>query len=290
VFAHVGRLALRRREIRGSWGNDGRRILMEGAVWSVPEEKILVDEEMARVVRVSKKHDPLVSLAISTAATSGTRLCETYHLRAEDILPDGQVRITSRKRLVLKPEVIEVASGLWLMLKAQAEKVKTGWLFPGGSQPCLIVRRPKFRVYVCPHCRRQIADPSVHKKTGDLKRVFSDHLSIDHKERMEDILQWIDLNSESVREVPVGCTGGHISGRHIQTIWKLATAEAGVMMRGRGFHTTRHYAITRYVEEHEGENPKEAQMFARHASLEMTMRYTHPKQLGKKVRAMKVVA
>jgi integrase len=68
--------------------------------------------------------------------------------------------------------------------------------------------------------------------------------------------------------------------------WRLIVAEAGYAMHGRGFHTTRHYAITQYVDQYDG-NIVEAQQFAGHSSPAITSKYCHPKKLGQRVRAMK---
>src|SRR5579872_2579388 len=120
---------------------------MEGATWKVPTEKVLKEDQMSKVISALRRADPLVWLATATAATSGLRLCEVYHLRAEDVLPEGRIRITRRKKKVLQSEVIGVSEGLHKLLKAQADLVKTGWLFPGRSKGCVIVHRPVFRVY-----------------------------------------------------------------------------------------------------------------------------------------------
>jgi integrase len=258
---------------------------MEG-VWRVPVEKELKPEQMARVLDELHKIDPLAWLAAITAANAALRLCECYHLRAEDILPDFRMRVTIRKKKVLQPEVIGVSKGLYPLLNQRALEVKSGWLFPGKSTPCLIERRPTFKVYACPDCGKQIADPALYRKSADLQRLFQAHLVESDKWELKDAMDWIKMASKSVKEVPVNCTGGHMSGRHIQTCWKFATAAAGVVMKGRGFHTTKHYSITNFVEANPGLNPKVYQSFAHHSSLDMTMRYNHPAELEKKVQDM----
>src|SRR5579862_6396667 len=100
---------------------------MEGAAWKVPVEKVLNVEQMSRVLDEMYKVDPLVWLATVTSANAALRLCETYHLRAEDILPEGRLRITRRKKRVLQPEVIGLSDDLYPLLQKRAAEIKTGW-------------------------------------------------------------------------------------------------------------------------------------------------------------------
>jgi integrase len=258
---------------------------MEGT-WNVPTEKVLDPDQMARVMDVASRHPAIYKLAIMIGANVGLRICEVMHIKAEDVLGGNKLRVTRRKKRVLKSEVIEVNDDIAAILRRCAEEVKTGWLFSGGAKPCKIKRAPAFLEDRCPECKKQIIDRKRTKKKSEQLSAFSMHLINEHGWETERIDAWITKVSKTVIDPVPGCTGGHLHLRTVQMRWRLILAEAGYAMRGRGFHTTRHYAITQYVDQYEG-NIVEAQQFAGHSSPSMTAKYCHPKKLGERVRKMK---
>lgn len=258
---------------------------MEGT-WSVPTEKVLDPGQLAKVMEIAKEHDPKYWLAIAIGANVGLRISEVMHLKAEDVLTCGKLRITRRKKKVLKPEVVEVNDMIAPILWDAAQERGSGWLFPGSSAPCVINRAPAFEEDRCPACKKQIIDRKRTKKKSEQISAFSMHLINEHEWHSERIELWISKVSKVVVDPVPGCDGKHLHLRSVQTRWRLIVAQAGLYMRGRGFHTTRHYAITQYVDQYDG-NLIEAQMFAGHSSPNITAKYCHPKNLGKRVRAMR---
>lgn len=258
---------------------------MEGT-WSVPTEKVLEPDQLAKVMEIAREHDPKYWLAIAIGSNVGLRISEVMHLKAEDVLALGKLRIMRRKKKVLKSEVVEVNDMIAPVLWDAAQERKTGWLFPGSAAPCVIKRAPAFLEDRCPACKKQIIDRKRTEKKAEQISAFSMHLINDHEWESEKIEAWIAKVSKVVVDPVPGCNGNHLHLRSVQTRWRLIVAQAGLYMRGRGFHTTRHYAITQYVDQYDG-NLIEAQMFAGHSSPNITAKYCHPKNLGKRVRAMK---
>lgn len=258
---------------------------MEGT-WNVPTEKVLEPEQLAKVMDIAKTHDPKYWLAIAIGANVGLRISEVMHIKAEDVLTCGKLRITRRKKRVLKPEIVEVNEEIAPILWKCAQEVKAGWLFIGDAKPCLIKRAPSFEEDRCPACKKRIIDRKRTKKKSEQISAFSMHLINEHQWEPEKIEEWIGKVSKVVIDPVPGCSGGHLHLRTVQSRWRLILAEAGFAMRGRGFHTTRHYAITQYVDQYDG-NIVEAQQFAGHSSPAITSKYCHPKKLGERVRKMK---
>lgn len=80
------------------------------------------------------------------------------------------------------------------------------------------------------------------------------------------------------------CNGGHVSKRSVQRRWQLIVARAGLAMRGRGIHCTRHYAISEFYDKHK--DLRAAQLFAGHSSPDMTVKYAQVREMKEKVQAM----
>lgn len=258
---------------------------MEGT-WNVPVEKILTPDQLAKVLEIAKQHDPKYWLAIAIGANVGLRICEVMHIKAEDVLTCGKLRIIRRKKRVLRPEIVEVNEEIAPILWQCAQEVKEGWLFIGDAKPCQIKRSPAFEEDRCPACKKRIIDRKRTKKKGEQISAFSMHLINEHQWEPDQFEKWVAKVSKTVIDPVPGCNGGHLHLRTVQTRWRLILAEAGFAMKGRGFHTTRHYAITQYVDQYDG-NIVEAQQFAGHSSPTMTAKYCHPKKLGERVRKMK---
>lgn len=242
---------------------------MDGAAWKLPVEKILTTEEIVKVLTVAKKNNERHYRFFAIAANTGLRLCEVLHLKCEDYLGQGHLRITRRKKKVLAPEVIDVIPDVSEILEAIKAERKTGWLFPGGSGACVIVRRPQFKEVVCPDCNKQIADPALYKKSSDLKRLFFSHLTQEHKRDAEDVSLWLEHASIVKREKV--CDGKHITKREVQHNWSMTLAEAGLYVPKRGIHSTRHaFAIDFY--EKTGDL-RATQMALGHANIATTTHY-----------------
>lgn len=241
---------------------------LPGAAWSLPLAKIMTPEETRRLLEVAKQNKLRDYRAFAFAANTGLRVSELVHIRKEDILPQGRLRITRRKKKVLNPEIIELSPEFAEVVKSWGTDGE-GWLFPGSARPCQIVRRPKFLEETCPDCGKQIADLNIYRKQGDLKRHFINHLVDVHGREAGEVVEWIDFMAES--KVETICGGGHISTRSLQKRWELARAGAQLNVKGRGIHSLRHgYAIQMYQATN---NLRATQTALGHSSSVITERY-----------------
>jgi integrase len=83
------------------------------------------------------------------------------------------------------------------------------------------------------------------------------------------------------------CEGGHLSLRVIQRDFGLIVAEAGLRMRGRGVHQTRHYFATELYAA--TRDLRATQVALDHASIDMTTRYAHAVEQREKINLVKAV-
>lgn len=212
-----------------------------GLDWS----KIVTKEQKDLAIETTKeKHPEMYHTLFHTLAQSGLRVCEGAHLKCEDLLPGNRLRVTRRKKRVLKPTVIEIFPSLWNFLKKWCEG-KTGYMFPGNAKGCVIERRPKFEEEKCPDCDREILKLSMVRKKCDRVTLFLTHLTQVHGRTPAEVEEWIQFVSKEIREE--FCRGGHIHIRSIQSRFALVLADAGLRVRGRGIHTLRHaFAIEMY--------------------------------------------
>lgn len=257
---------------------------MEGEAWAVPTEKTLNPEQMKHLMAVAKKHGETYWLAIAIGANVGLRVSEVMHLKAEDVLSDGKLRVTRRKKRVLKPSVAKLPAEIVPILEKRAREIGKGYLFPGAAKACEIKRAPKFLEQNCPVCSRRVTDVKLVKKKGVRISEFASHLVNEHQWDTEQIEKWIESVGVSVTEAVPNCNGHHLHLRTMQTRWRLICAEAGYAMKGRGFHQTRHYAITQFYKK--TNNLRKAQEFAAHSSSSITERYAHVADLDKDVAGM----
>lgn len=179
-------------------------------------------------------------------ASTGVRICEAMHARCEHVLPGNMFELARRKKKTRKPEIIdlfpEFAEFLYDYVKG-----RTGWLFPGGSAPCIIMRRPQFLETVCPDCGLQLLRLDQIKKKCDRVTHFATHLQKEHGRTPDEIAEWIDFASKEVRDQV--CEGGHLHIRSVQTRFRLILTQIGAYVRGRGIHSVRHaFAIKMWKE------------------------------------------
>jgi len=254
---------------------------MQGA-WNLPEHKMMATEERRAIIEVAKTRDPFLYPLLVTGANTGLRCCELIHIRCEDVLGKGKLRVTRRKKKVLQPEVMGILPDLEKILMGIKEQRPNGWLFPGGAGACVLERRPQFKKLVCPDCNKQIADPSLYKKSADLKRLFFAHLTQEHRRDAMDVSMWMEFESESTKETL--CGGGHISKRDVQYRWTLILAEAKLRMPGRGIHSLRHgFAIDFY---NKTKDLRATQMALGHSSPVVTQKYANVLDMDEKLRKM----
>lgn len=80
------------------------------------------------------------------------------------------------------------------------------------------------------------------------------------------------------------CNGGHISRRNMQRRWDVILRGVDLKMPGRGIHSARHYAVTRFYED--TRDLRACQMFAGHSSSMITERYAHVLEMRDRVHSM----
>lgn len=219
---------------------------------------------------------------VETASQTGLRISEVAHLRKEEILADSLI-VTRRKKKILTARPIPVNPEGLKRIREWAERVSSGWIFPGASGPCLIHRRPKFEQENCPECNKTVAPLSIVKKKGDRVSLFFQHLSMDHKWDLKKIEEWIKTASTQVTQQ--FRRGGHVSIRHWAGRWQDLMVDLGIYVKGRGVHSVRHASITRVY--NSTRDIMVAKEFAGHESLEMTKNYTHI-ELKEKVNSLPV--
>lgn len=83
------------------------------------------------------------------------------------------------------------------------------------------------------------------------------------------------------------CIGGHLSLRCVQRRWRVLLESMGLYKHGRGFHTTRHGAITAIYQK--TKDIRKAQVFAGHSSSTITERYAHVTDMRETLAGMEAV-
>jgi integrase len=207
---------------------------------------------------------------VETASQTGLRISEVAHLRKEEILADSLI-VTRRKKKILMARPIPVNPEGLKRIRQWAERVQSGFIFPGAAGPCLIHRRPKFEQENCPECNETVAPLSMVKKKGDRISLFFRHLSMDHKWKLPQVQKWIA--DSSTQQTDTFCPGGHVSIRAFSKRWQNLMKDLKIYVKGRGVHSVRHASITRVY--NSTRDIMVAKEFAGHESLEMTKNYTH---------------
>jgi integrase len=124
--------------------------MSQGTSWVVPREKMLSKDELKRVLEVAKRHSERDYTFFAIAANVGARLCEIVHIKRDDI-NQGKLRLTRRKKKVLRPELVDILPDLAVLLHGYAHKMAQGseWLFDGKAAPCIINRSNGVKEQVC---------------------------------------------------------------------------------------------------------------------------------------------
>jgi integrase len=201
--------------------------------------KIPTDQEEAKLLEASKVggHPAHYWPIFNFAAQTGWRICEIMHARWEHLLPGNMMEMTPRKKRVLRSQTRDLFPEFAAFLYEYG-RGKTGWMFPGGSAPCIIMRRPMFVETHCPDCGRQLVRLDQIRKKCDRIAHFATHLQQEHGRTPDEVQEWIDFASKDVREKV--CEGGHLHVRSVQTRFRLVLTQVGAYVRGRGIHSIRH--------------------------------------------------
>jgi len=96
----------------------------------------------------------------------------------------------------------------------------------------------------------------------------------------------IKRRNGKVEQVP-NCTGGHWHIRSGQTAWRMMISRAGLYMKGRGIHQTRHYFATEMYAA--TKDLRATQVALAHSSSTMTEKYAHVVDQREKVNLVKAV-
>lgn len=116
--------------------------------WTLGDAKLITPEDADRILARAKEAggmDPMFKRDYDwffIAFNTGLRLSEVGHIEKGDVLPKRLI-VTRRKKRRLQPAPIEIAPAVHAILKARADEVEAGYIFPGRAQPCLIHRKSK---------------------------------------------------------------------------------------------------------------------------------------------------
>ena len=79
---------------------------------------------------------------IAIGVNTGLRVSEILHIERDDILP-SRLMVIRRKKKWLSPEPIEVKPDIHRLIKGIAERVESGFIFPGKQAPCFVIHMGK---------------------------------------------------------------------------------------------------------------------------------------------------
>lgn len=226
------------------WVSEG--VAAYGVDWSKVPKKEVVDS----VLKLARdgKHPDQYGVFFAISAQTGLRVCEVAHLRCEDLMPGNHMKVTRRKKRVLRPTIIDVFPSLWSVM-ADWCKGRTGWMFPGASRPCVIHRAPQFTETHCPDCGRHLLRVDQIRKRCDRIALFANHLQ-EHGRTPDEVQEWVEFSMKGVTQ-PV-CNGGHVHIRSVQMRWRLMLTEVGGYVPGRGIHSLRHnFGVEMYRATHD---------------------------------------
>lgn len=88
-------------------------------------------------------------------------------------------------------------------------------------------------------------------------------------------------------EQVANCAGGHWHIRSAQMAWRMTISRAGLYMKGRGIHQTRHYFATEMYAA--TKDLRSTQVALAHSSSTMTEKYAHVVDQREKVNLVKAV-
>src|SRR3989304_176968 len=114
--------------------------------WTLSESKIVTPAEVGRILSRGKElgeFDPYWLLLYDwymIAVNTGLRVSEVAHIEKPDVLPQ-RLMVIRRKKRHLHPPPIDVMPAVHSILKARADAVEEGFIFPGRQAPCIIQRQ-----------------------------------------------------------------------------------------------------------------------------------------------------
>lgn len=118
------------------------------ADWSLSDSKIVTPEQAHAIIAEARRRAEVDQSWdrdadwFTIALKTGLRLSEVGHIEKSDIL-EKRLLVTRRKKRKLHPEPISVMPSVLELIRKRAEKVESGWIFPGEAQPCVIHRQSK---------------------------------------------------------------------------------------------------------------------------------------------------
>jgi integrase len=207
--------------------------------WTLLDSKIVTPAEVSRILSRCKElgeFDPYWLLLYDwymIAVNTGLRVSEVAHIEKGDVLPQ-RLMVIRRKKRHLHPAPIDVMPAVHAILKARADAVEEGFIFPGKQAPCFIQHQSKkkgpWEEQVCIgghaslrnvqrrwrllvedlglyqygrgiHSLRHTAITSIYQVTKDLRKaqVFAGHSSSAITERYA---HCVDM-AESLAKMPV---------------------------------------------------------------------------------------
>lgn len=116
---------------------------MQQSDWTLADAKIISREDFRRILARARElsvDDPWWGVMydwMAIAVNTGLRVSEVAHIEKGDILGD-RLMVIRRKKRHLHPEPIEVMPTIHALLKARADSVESGYIFPGSQAPCFI--------------------------------------------------------------------------------------------------------------------------------------------------------
>jgi len=121
---------------------------MQHSDWTLADAKIIPPSEFKPILARAKElgeFDPWWGVMydwMAIAVNTGLRVSEVAHIEKTDVLP-SRLMVTRRKKKRLHPEPIEVMPAVHAIIKARADAVEEGFIFPGKQAPCFIYHTGK---------------------------------------------------------------------------------------------------------------------------------------------------
>lgn len=118
------------------------------ADWTLADAKIVTTDQAKEILTRAKQYaetDPSWKRDydwFAIAVTTGLRISEVAHIEKGDVLPT-RLMVTRRKKRHLHPTPVDVVPEIHALLKARADAVECGPIFPGKAAPCFIYRQSR---------------------------------------------------------------------------------------------------------------------------------------------------
>lgn len=109
--------------------------------WNLRQEKIPTRDEVVRTLAIARKASRRDWLVLEVCQNTALRICEVLHIRREGLRGE-RLTITRRKKKVLSEEFIWIPPDVVAELEAWSKALppRERWMFPGGAEPCVLVR------------------------------------------------------------------------------------------------------------------------------------------------------